>query len=265
MGFVVGALSSVGLQLRLIDSQHPAHDPDVWRDALNEDVLACLITHVHSNTGVLSPVSEITALCAERGIFSIVDIAQSAGVIPISLKQWQADCVIGSCVKWLCGGPGAGYLWLNPDKLPSLKPSDVGWFSHQDPFEFDIQHFDYANTAMRFMGGTPSIAPFAIAAQSITQMLEIGIDNIFQHNRKLLAYVLKSIDCPLTHPVDLNANGGTLCLSMEKYNAIKTAKILKSQHCFFDQRGNTLRLSLHIYNSVEEAAQIIDAINATSL
>ncbi|MFC3092944.1 aminotransferase class V-fold PLP-dependent enzyme [Alteromonas sediminis] len=265
MGFVVDALSSAGLQLQLIESQRSASDPEAWREAICNNTLACLITHVHSNTGVLSPVQEIAELCKERGVFSIVDIAQSAGIIPISLRQWQVDCVIGSCVKWLCGGPGAGYLWINADVLPSLKPSDVGWFSHQDPFEFDIRHFDYAESAMRFMGGTPSIAPFAVAATSIGCMLEIGIDTIFQHNRKLLSYVLNSIDTANIKPVNLDANGGTLCLTLEKYNAIKTAKLLTEQHCFFDQRANTLRLSLHIYNDVQEAAQIIDALNATSL
>ena len=62
--------------------------------------------------------AQLLPLLRERGALSIVDIAQSAGVIPIDLDAWAADFVIGSSVKWLCGGPGAGYLWANPDIIP---------------------------------------------------------------------------------------------------------------------------------------------------
>ncbi|MGQ0835584.1 MAG: aminotransferase class V-fold PLP-dependent enzyme [Gammaproteobacteria bacterium] len=185
-----------------------------------DDVAAALVTHVHSNTGVRLPVREIAGLCRQRGIFCIVDVAQSAGVLEVSIPKTGADVVLGSCVKWLCGGPGAGFIWIDPRRLASLEPADVGWFSHANPFELDIHSFTYAPDARRFWGGTPSIAPFALAAESIALIAEIGAAQIQRHNRALARVFLDEIPPDLRRSIDLDAAGGaarTLAPSEEKF------------------------------------------------
>ncbi len=248
MGFVVGALAHLGFELSLIPSQLPAGDPQIWADAINDGADCALITHVHSNTGVRSPVGDITKICREKGVVSIVDIAQSAGVIPINLNAWQADMVIGSCVKWLCGGPGAGFMWVNANHSDTLSPRDVGWFSHENPFEFDIQDFRYAEGAKRFWGGTPSAAPYAFALGGIETALEIGVDTIREHNIALMQTVKPEIGPAGT--------GGTLCIPIS--DAQDTA--LKAAGCQFDRRGDVARLSFHIYNSRDEANIVSDIL-----
>ncbi|QXP36821.1 aminotransferase class V-fold PLP-dependent enzyme [Shewanella algae] len=119
---------------------------------LGEDVALAFITHAISETGQLQSVSEICALARSLGVMTVVDIAQSLGVIPIDLGQWQADAVLGSCVKWCCAGPGAAFLWLSDRLAQTLEPVDLGWFSHEAPFEFDIHDFRYAKGAKRFWG-----------------------------------------------------------------------------------------------------------------
>jgi len=220
--------------------------------------LAALITHVHSNTGYLSPVKQIVALCNERNIFSVVDIAQSAGIIPLSVEGWQASCVLGSCVKWLCGGPGAGFMWVNPRDIDQLIPQDIGWFSHTNPFEFDIHHFQAASDSKKFWGGTPSIAPYACATGALKHISSLGVENIRNHNLKLIQTALEGIE-NVSLP-DMRQNGGTLCLEFPNANDI--AAKLTQHNCQFDQRENTLRLSLHIYNTIEDA-QLLNEILKT--
>lgn len=271
MGFVVQALARQGYQLKLIDAQLDATDLAVWQQHLTADVAAVVITHVHSNTGVLSPVADITQLCRShpahkqgngQEIKVIVDVAQSVGVVPISLNDWQADVVLGSCVKWLCGGPGAGFMWLNPQHVAQLKPVDVGWFSHQDPFEFDIEHFAYAQGAMRFMGGTPAVASFALAQGSIKQIQQFGVGSIAEHNRNLKKVVLDAARPYLTQDIDLLTTGGTLCLSLVEKQATRLEQQMRQANCLFDRRDNTLRLSFHIYNTPEQAAQVAELLQA---
>ena len=93
------------------------------------------MTHVHSNSGVVTPIEAIAATCAERGALCVVDVAQSAGVLlPLDVATLGASAVLGSCIKWLCGGPGAGFIWLDPALTARLDPPDVGCFSHAEPF-----------------------------------------------------------------------------------------------------------------------------------
>ena len=244
MGFVAKALEHRGYALSLIPSQLSAHDPHVWADAICDKTACALITHVHSNTGVLSPVKEIIDVCKASGTHALVDTAQSAGIIPINLTTWNADAVFGSCVKWLCGGPGAGFMWINPDHIDDLAPIDVGWFSHENPFEFDIWDFRYASGAKKFWGGTPNVAPYATALGGIETIAEIGVEAIRAHNIAMMKIV---------HPkVDPKINGGTLCLPIT--DAQDAA--LKAANCQFDRRGDIARLSFHVYNEVGDSEQV---------
>ncbi|MEI9904840.1 MAG: aminotransferase class V-fold PLP-dependent enzyme [Asticcacaulis sp.] len=72
---------------------------------MRDDVAAVIAMHVHSNTGVVAPVAAICALARQRGIVSIIDVAQSTCIMPVDPIVWGADALVGSCLKWLCGGP----------------------------------------------------------------------------------------------------------------------------------------------------------------
>ena len=262
MGFVGTALAPLGFKLKLIGAEYPAEDPSVWRDHLTSDVGVALITHVHSNTGIRSPVADLTRLCREQGVKSVVDVAQSSGIVPFCLTDWSADLVLGSCVKWLCGGPGAGFMWVDCSQLDDLQPLDVGWFSHQNPFEFDIQDFRYAPDAKRFWGGTPSVMPYLTAAASIKCLRGIGVDSIFAHNRRLAGQTLDRIGEFLSRPVELDKLGGTLCLPIKPEHLTRISLALAQGNCRFDQRGETLRLSWHIYNNESEVQHLAALVRA---
>ena len=236
LGFVAQQAERLGFRFELLEGD-PA-DIAMWDAALQPDVAVALVMHVHSNTSVVSPVSGIAELARARGIFSIIDVAQSAGILPIDVEAWQVDALIGSCLKWLCGGPGAGFLWCPRD----LKPLNVGWFSHENPYEFDIRDFRYAPDARRFWGGTPSIAPYVLAATGIQTITDIGVETILAHNRALIAHI---------DPTDRSGKGGTLC--HKPADMEKTMAALTAADCRFDRRADTLRLSFHIYNTETDA------------
>jgi kynureninase len=255
LGYVLQKGRQLGFELRLIPRTLDPADPEIWDAALTPDVFGALITHVHSNTGRVTPVKEITQACAERGIFSIIDIAQSAGILPLSIDGFAADAVLGSCVKWLCGGPGAGFMWLRESLIPELEPVDVGWFSHADPLEMDIRSFRYAATARRFWGGTPAIAPYVLATPGLELLAEIGIGTIFARNRELIQAFLDSAPAELGGRVDLDATGGTLCMPLGSRLGV-VSEALRSIRARFDCRGPRVRLSFHLCNSVDEAILI---------
>ena len=109
LGFVMAQARRVGYELQYLPRGADLLDLSVWDDALSGDVQLALITHVQSDTGARLPAERIARLCREREIFSVLDVAQSAGVIPVDLGELPADFAVGSCVKWLCGGPGGDF------------------------------------------------------------------------------------------------------------------------------------------------------------
>jgi len=259
VGFAIQQAERQGYRIRFLPAEADVQQLDTWDDALTDDVHTVLITHVHFNTSKLIPVGAITQLCRLRDITSIVDIAQSSGIVPIDLQQWQADIVVGSCVKWLCGGPGAGFIWVDPQVVTTLEPLDVGWFSHQNPMEFDIHHFQYADDTSRFWGGTPSVLPYVVASNSINLIHKIGVKTIRAHNQTLTQALIDSIDpgCVVT-PTDAKARGGTLVLKFPNQDQVQEA--LNEAGVLFDVRPLGLRLSPHIYNTHAEIETVISCL-----
>ena len=256
LGYVLQRSADFGFETKWLSNAADLEDPQVWLEHLTADVGLLLLTHVHSNTGLQIDVQEIVRIARERGVVTVVDTAQSNGVVPIDFQTWNADFVVGSCVKWLCGGPGAGFLWVNPDIAPATEPKDVGWFSHADPFEFDIHRFRYAEDALRFWGGTPSIAPLAAAAHAISVIAEIGVDNIRAHNLRLSEQLLEVIEPSMVvSPLEPGRRGGTLVVDLGDAVDV-TEKRLRDSGVSFDSRIHGIRLSPHIYNTSDEIATV---------
>jgi kynureninase len=259
LAFVLQRACRTGFDLRFIARGHDPSNAATWAEALTDDVAAVLVTHAHSNTGVVTPVAKIAALCRQRGIRCIVDVAQSAGILPLSVPDCGADIVLGSCVKWLCGGPGAGFMWISPALVQHLAPADVGWFSHADPFEFDVHSFRFAADARRFWGGTPSVAPYAIAAQSMQVIANIGIAAIRAQNIELMNVFRDALPAAWRRGLDLDRIGGTICLNLgDALPGIMS--VLRANAVRLDCRGPVLRLSFHVYNTSAEAAFIAGCV-----
>ncbi|ATQ42255.1 aminotransferase class V-fold PLP-dependent enzyme [Caulobacter mirabilis] len=252
IGFALKGLEALGFRLRLLTVDPTA--VETWAEAIGPQTAAVVAMHVHSNSSAVGPIAEIAALAREAGAIAIVDVAQSAGVLPLNLPTLGVDGAIGSCVKWLCGGPGAGWLWVSPTLCARAKPIEIGWFSHVDPFEFDIRDFRYAPDARRFWGGTPSVAPYALAAAAIGVIAGVGVEAVRAHNRALIARVSERTNGRWFDP-DRSGFGGTICIAAEGSNPSLTAIGAK-----FDRRGDQLRLSFHVYNTADEADRVAEAL-----
>lgn len=233
---------------------------DVWNEFLTEDVDLVFISQVYSNSGQQAPVQAVVAKAKQVGVLSLIDVAQSAGIIALDLTQVDPDFMLGSSVKWLCSGPGAAYLWVNPKQIDNCQPKDVGWFSHDNPFEFDIHHFKYHKTALRFWGGTPSIAPFVMAAHSIQYANQIPRGLVREHNLKLLALLAASFKEQLISPTTADKCSGTAILQFGDAQDV-VLDALKKAHIGVDVRHLGIRVSPHIYNDESDIAQLIEVIS----
>lgn len=191
-----------------------------------------------------------------------MDIAQSVGILPIDVAQWNADFIIGSSLKWLCGGPGAGFLWVNLNEVSEFTPQDVGWFSQETPFDLNIHHFHYAKTALRFLGGTPSVFPLYLASSGIETIVELGINAIYQHNQVLLdilLHVAEEYSLNVLSPRSSLYHGGTFVIKF--LDPDKAIRLFKEANIMVDELHKFgMRFSPHIYNTKDEIDVMIEVL-----
>ena len=247
IGFVLKQAEREGYTLRFVEGD--ITDVKAWSAAMDETVQLALITHALSNTSQLLPVKNICELAGENGVFSIVDIAQSVGIVPIHLPDWEADFALGSSVKYLCGGPGACFLYAAPHMIEQCTPLDVGWFSHENPFEMDIENFRFAADAMRFFGGTPSPIPFATSLNALKLRNTIGAfyDHVQDDLSALSAAVPRKY---LISPTQPEKRAGTLVVNPDDRGKLRTA--LAKNEILHDERTQGFRFSIHGYTPAQD-------------
>jgi kynureninase len=148
----------IGAEVQYIPTESQLHAPlEQILEAIDERTLLVPISHVLFRSSELVDVAAVVARAHEVGAYVLLDSYQATGAVPFNVTRLNVDFVVGGSVKWLCGGPGAGYLYVRPDLIPILQPRECGWFSHNHPFAFDMGEMDYAEGIERFMGGTPGI------------------------------------------------------------------------------------------------------------
>ena len=145
--------------------------------AIDDRTALVSVSHVLFRSSYIQDLAAITRRAHEVGAMIVADLYQSAGTVPVNVRELGVDFATGGSVKWLCGGPGAGYLYVRRDLWPSLRPRVTGWAAHREPFTFSTEH-DYDSGMHRFLNGTPNV-PGMYAAQSGYEIInEIGVDAI---------------------------------------------------------------------------------------
>ena len=113
----------------------------------------------------------------EAGALVVLDAYQSVGTVPLDVTALGVDFAVGGSVKWLCGGPGAAWLYVRPDLAQTLEPALTGWHAHARPFAFEPEH-DYAEGAWRFLTGTPNVPALYAATAGYDVIEEVGVERI---------------------------------------------------------------------------------------
>ncbi len=260
IGYLASGLAAAGWKTRYLPDDADVRDAANWTAALGDDVALVIAMHVSSNRGALTDIAAVASAARAAGARCIADCAQSVGIVPVTPARWGVDAVLGTSVKWLCGGPGAAWLWVAPHDRTALDPMERGWWSHENPFEMDIRDFRYAPDARRWWGGTPDVAPFILSAAGIGEIAAIGVDAGRSHNRALQAMLREALEPDTPQWRWPNGEiGGTLCIDTGA-DQPRVAEALDRHRLRADFRGTILRLSFHAYNSVADVERTAAAL-----
>ncbi len=227
--------------------------------AIDEETLLVPFSHVLFKSGFLQNAKAITDRAHEVGAMVVLDTYQSAGTVPFNLSELNVDFAAGGSVKWLCGGPGAGYLYVRPDLQQKLQPKTTGWMAHEEPFAFDTT-LRYAPNVTRFLHGSPAI-PALYAAQSGYRIInEIGVPRIREKSVRQTTRLIELAEeagFRVTSPRDAVNRGGTVTIWHEDAGAI-TKELVRREFIVDYRPGAGVRISPHFYTKDEELSLVID-------
>src|SRR5881394_4627537 len=149
-------------------------------DAIDETTLLVPVSHVIFRSAYINDAKAIVEKAHRVGAHVVLDTFQSLGTVPVDVQALNVDFACGGVLKWLCGGPGVGYLYVRPDLGKQLEPKFTGWTAHQNPFGFEIGPIRYAEPPYRFMNGTPHIPSLEAARPGVKIIAEVGVKKIRQ-------------------------------------------------------------------------------------
>lgn len=248
------------------DASGMGYDLDRLLSTIDERTRLVPLSHVLFESSFMTDVPAVARRCQEVGATLVLDVFQSAGIVPIQLREWGVKIAVGGVLKWLCGGPGGGFLYVDPELRPQLEPAFTGWMAHESPFSFEVPPMQFRDDPLRFATGTPAVPALYAAREGpkiVGEAGGVGLELIRQKSLRQTEKIMRSGEkrgFRLNTPRDPQRRGGTVCMQVP--NAGEVAARLNQIGVLCDYRPNAgIRLSPHFYTSDEEIEVAFDVLD----
>ncbi len=256
----------LGAQIEVVASQGEGIVPtEALLAAIDEQTLIVPISMVCFRNSFLQDVQAVCDRAREVGALVLLDTYQALGTVPIDVQALGVDMLCGGSVKWLCGGPGAGYLYMRPELMDSMHSRVTGWAAHEDPFAFEEGPQHYAKGPMGWMHGSPGVPCYLAAQEGYELVHQVGVQAIRDWSIRLndrLAESLRDKGFHIFGPQKAQQRGGTVTVGLtEDENGPAFVRALAERNILIDNRpGAGLRISPHFYTLEEELDELVDAL-----
>jgi len=252
-----------GAELVIVPSKDGIHPPtEEILAAIDERTAIVPISHVIFRSSAVKDVRAITKKAHEVGALVLLDCYQSTGTVPFSVKDLGVDFACGGSVKWICGGPGAAYLYVRPDRMKQFEPMLTGWFAHKRPFAFEMGPIDYADDVWRYSGGTPAMPALYTAHAGWEIVASIGVDRIREKSLRMTRRMMQRADemgFRVNTPREDSKRGGTVCIDFDGAEVVSRELIRRG--ILLDYRPKCgIRASPHFYTTDEEVERLFEEI-----
>lgn len=237
-------------------------------EAITEQTAVVMVTEVNFRSGKRLDIAELTRVAHAQDALIIVDLAHSAGVMPVQLDQWHVDFAVGCTYKYLNGGPGApAFLYAAKHLHSKIEQPLCGWMGHASPFEFSPS-YQPANGIKAFLAGTPSVIAMSAVDAALDAFKDISLQQIRDKSMQLstlfndlvVQHELTEV-MQLISPAQANARGSQLSYQSEYAYGICQALIERGVIADF-RAPNYLRFGFApLYNSFTDIWQAVQTLN----
>jgi kynureninase len=267
--YLYSQLPSRGARVDLVRSPDGVRVPtEAVLAAIDDATLLVPISHVLFRSAYIQDAKAIAEKAHRVGAHVVLDVYQSAGTVPLDVTDLGVDFAVGGCLKWLCGGPGACFLYVRPDLAATLRPAITGWQAHAEPFAFLVEDMRWREGAFRFLNGTPNVPALYTARPGLDIVLSVGVERIREKSVRQTARLVELAGergLRVTAPSQPSERGGTVAIDCE--HAYEVSRELLAREILVDYRPQAgIRLSPHFYTEdgeLEHAVCEIDEILRT--
>lgn len=250
-----------------------------WTD-LNEKISTktkfVSVAHVSNVLGCINPIKEIAVLAHAHGAYVVVDGAQSVPHMAVDVQELDVDFFAFSGHKMM-GPTGIGVLYGKEELLQRFEPVEFG--GEMIDFVYE-SHSTWTELPWKFEAGTPNIAGAIGLGAAIDYINSIGIENIQQHERELVEYLLPKLkEIPgltLYGPAEPRQRAGVIAFNLQGLHPHDLATALDMEgiavraghHCaqplLHDLKvAATARASFYLYNTKADCDKLIEALWVT--
>ena len=226
-------------------------------DAIDEETQLVSVSHVAFRSSYVQDLAAITRRAHEVGARVVADLYQSTGILPVNVGEWSVDFATGGSVKWLCGGPGAGYLYVRPDV--KLEPAATGWMAHARPFGFEGGPIEYADDGFRYLNGTPNVPAMYAARTGYEIVNQVGVDAIREKSLRQTALLMELADeagIAVRTCREARLRGGVVTLDVPNGKEV-TAELGRREVLVDYRPGAGIRVAPHFYTSDDEVRRTV--------
>ena len=256
MGQIWLAQERRGAQIEFLAAQNGKICPDCYSRAIDDQTLIVPLTHVCFMNGFRSEAVPIVKQAHERGALVMLDDYQDCGTRPIDVKALDVDFYVSGALKYLLCPSGIAFLYVRPELISLLTPTITGWFAQQNPFAFDVKHFDPATTARRFEAGSPSLPHAYTATAALKLLADFGREKIAQHIKRLTRALMDGArDLKIKVKTPAESVGPLVVLQMKDAEAM--VKKMAADNIVVSNRMDGLRVSFHLYNTLDDVHAVL--------
>ena len=259
MGHVWLAQRSRGAEVRFLESIGNRMPAEQYERAIDRHTLIVPVTGLCFMNGWRSEVARIVSCAHAKGALVLLDDYQDCGTRPVDVKSLGVDIYVTGTLKYLLGPPGVAMMYVNADLATTLSPTISGWFAQANPFAFDVKSFQLSPTARRFQAGTPPIPNLYGAQRGIQLLQSIGLRKVAEHIAQLTTALVRGaqeLGIQTKMPAD---SVGPLVVLRSKDPETLVRK-LAEQNIVVSNRHDGLRIALHVYNTMEDVALVLEAL-----
>ncbi len=242
-------------------------------EVITSNTKVVALTHQSNVLGTVNPMAAIVARAHEVGAVVVLDACQSGPHMPVNVKDLAVDFLAFSGHKAV-GPTGIGVLWGRADLLKDLPPFLFGGSMIESVTMTDAV---WAPSPRRHEAGVPNMAQAVGLAAALEYLSAIGMAEIYAHEQKLGAYLLKRLQevpqLKLVGPLDMNERGAVASFTLGEIHPHDLGQYLDAQgiavrtghHCAWPLTRKlgvqaTTRASLYLYNDEEDVDVLIDGI-----
>ena len=259
MGQIWLAQRPRGAEVKFLEAKNGRICAECYARAIDEQTLIVPVTQVCFMNGFRSDVASIVKEAHERGALVMLDGYQDCGTRPMDVKALGVDFYVTGALKYLLCPSGIAFLYVRRDLIRSLTPTVTGWFAQQNPFAFDVKHFEPASTARRFEAGSPPLPNVYCIPAALSLIEGVGYAAVAEHIQTLSHALIegaRNLDIEIKTPLD--SAGPLVVLRMK--NAEAMVQKMAAHNIVVSNRMDGLRVSFHLYNTFNDVGAVLDLL-----